>query len=289
MTHDTAVPSPLVPAGRLDTAPLFPPLGRELLALLAGLSPTDWERPTVCPGWAVRDVAAHLLDTALRRISAGRDGHRPPGPPAPITSYGELVAFLNGLNRDWVASMRRISPALLVELLALAEPPLAAYLSSLDGEAPAAIGVAWAGEERSAVWFDVARELTERWHHQQQIRLAVGAAPLDDPSLSAPVLETFLRALPHRYREVPAAPGTSLAIRIAGREPYLFSLVRDEAGWVLYRGETTAPEASIGLSEETAWRLLTKGLAPEPARTRADVAGNEALAAPFFGTLAVMA
>ena len=289
MTHDPAVPSLLVPAGRLDTAALFPPLGRELLSLLGGLAPADWERPTVCPGWAVRDVAAHLLDTALRRISAGRDGHRPPGPPAPITSYGELVDFLNGLNRDWVVAMRRVSPALLVELLALAEPPLAAYLASLDGEAPAAIGVAWAGEERSAVWFDVARELTERWHHQQQIRLAVGAPALDDPSLSAPVLETFLRALPHRYRDVPAAPGTSLGIRVAGRETYPFSLVRQEAGWVLHRGETVVPAASIALSEETAWLLLTRGLAPESARSRADVAGDESLAAPFFGTLAVMA
>lgn len=289
MTHDSRVAHALVPSGRLDTAAFFAPLGRELLSLLGGLAPADWDRPTVCPGWAVRDVAAHLLDTALRRLSAGRDGHRPPGPPAPIRSYRDLVDFLNGLNRDWVAAMRRISPALLVELLALAEPPLAAYLASLDGEAPTAIGVAWAGEERSASWFDVARELTERWHHQQQIRLAVGARPLDDPSLSATVLETFLRALPHRYRDVPAAPGTSLGIRVTGRETYPFSLVRRETGWLLYRGETVAPAASIALSEETAWLLLTKGLAQEPARSWADVAGDEALAAPFFGTLAVMA
>ena len=38
-----------------------------------------------------------------------------------------------------------------------------------------AFGVAWAGEERSPAWFDVARELTERWHHQAHIRLATGA------------------------------------------------------------------------------------------------------------------
>ena len=31
-----------------------------------------------------------------------------------------------------------------------------------------------AGEAVSANWFDVAREFTERWHHQQQIRLAIG-------------------------------------------------------------------------------------------------------------------
>ena len=66
--------------------------------------------------------------------------------------------------------------------------------------------MAWAGESESQSWFDVARELTERWHHQQQIRLAAGAPPLDDPRWSGPVFETFLRALPFRYRDT-AAPG----------------------------------------------------------------------------------
>jgi uncharacterized protein (TIGR03083 family) len=28
--------------------------------MLAGLTPPEWERPSLCPGWRVRDVAAHL-------------------------------------------------------------------------------------------------------------------------------------------------------------------------------------------------------------------------------------
>jgi hypothetical protein len=48
----------------------------------------------------------------------------------------------------------------------------ARFHKSLDPLAPAAFAVSWAGEETSSNWFDTARELTERWHHQQQIRLA---------------------------------------------------------------------------------------------------------------------
>ncbi len=56
--------------GRVDVVPLFLPLHEELVRLLSGLSAADWERPTVAGTWRVRDVAAHLLDTDLRRISS---------------------------------------------------------------------------------------------------------------------------------------------------------------------------------------------------------------------------
>ena len=63
---------PLTP---IYTAELFSPLHQELLALLRGLTPADWERPTVAGSWRVRDVAAHLLDVSLRKLSFQRDGH----------------------------------------------------------------------------------------------------------------------------------------------------------------------------------------------------------------------
>jgi uncharacterized protein (TIGR03083 family) len=40
---------------------MMPSLRGELAALLAGLTPGDWARPTACPGWSVHDVAGHLL------------------------------------------------------------------------------------------------------------------------------------------------------------------------------------------------------------------------------------
>ena len=265
------------------TAHLFPPLGRELVGLLRSLPAADWERPTVCPAWQVRDIAAHLLDTALRRLSTGRDAHWPPA--GPFRDDRELVAFLNRLNAEWVAAARRLSPRLLTELLEWVEPQLAELFAALDpmGEAP--FPVSWAGESGSRHWFDVARELTERWHHQQQIRLAVGAPPLDDRETSEAVFDTFLRALPHRYRAV-AAAGASLAITV-GRFGYW--LVRDGDAWALAKGAAAGGDAAIELPEEAAWLLLTKGLGGEEAKSRAVVRGDAALAAPFFSTLAVMA
>ncbi len=56
---------------------LFPLERAALLDLLGSLDPLDWERETACPGWAVRDIAAHLVGDDLGRISRARDAYRP--------------------------------------------------------------------------------------------------------------------------------------------------------------------------------------------------------------------
>ena len=91
--------------------------------------------------------------------------------------------------------------------------------------------VSWAGEARSPVWFDVARELTERWHHQQQIRDAVGADPLTTREFLHPVLDTFMRALPFASRHVTADDGTLWKVEIGG--PAGGYLVPAPRGWSL--------------------------------------------------------
>jgi hypothetical protein len=69
------------------------------------------------------------------------------------------------------------------------------FHESLDPYAPAAFAVSWAGETESLNWFDTARELTERWHRQQQTRLATNRPGILTPELYHPVLDCFLRGL----------------------------------------------------------------------------------------------
>ncbi len=273
--------------GPIHVQSLLPELHGELLRLLESLDPGDWDRPTACKGWAVRDVAAHLLDGMLRRIAAGRDGHAPP-PPHPIAGYRDLVAHLNHLNAEWVSAARRLSPRLLLDLLTYAGIEACEYFASLDPDAPALYPVAWAGDLESTAWFDLAREFTEWWHHQQQIREAVGAATLARPPFLKPVLDTFVRAVPRAYQDVEAPPGTSVALRLEGPSGGGWTLLRDGV-WKLRDGAAESAAASIALSEDAAWRLFTKGLSAESAAAQSRVSGDRELAAHFFRTLAVMA
>ena len=52
-----------------------------MIELLRSLPPDEWEIQTVAPAWKVKDVAAHLLDTQLRKLSLVRDGYTAAPPP----------------------------------------------------------------------------------------------------------------------------------------------------------------------------------------------------------------
>jgi hypothetical protein len=80
----------------IDTAHLFAELDVHLVDLLDTLTAEEWAAPTLVPQWNVRQVAAHLLDTALRRLSIGRDGWVAPG--GPVRSEREKIRNNWGLT-----------------------------------------------------------------------------------------------------------------------------------------------------------------------------------------------
>ncbi len=276
------------PLAPLDVRALFPGLDAALIELLRGLSLADWRRPTLARLWTVQDIAAHLLDGYLRRLSIQRDGHVG-DPPGEIGSYGDLVGYLNRLNADWVQAFRRLSPGVLVDLLAAWGPPSSAFLAGLDPQGKALFSVAWAGEEESLAWFDVAREYTERWHHQQQIRHAVDRPGILERALYHPVLDTFLRALPHTYRWVAAAEGALLRVTVTGEAGGSWDLLRRDDAWQLGTGAEETPAAEVAIPQEIAWRLFTKGIGQDEARGQITVEGDPALGWPVLHLLAVMA
>jgi uncharacterized protein (TIGR03083 family) len=275
------------PLPRVEVVHLFPELHTELIRLLRGLDAADWARPTAAPAWSVQDVAAHLLDSQLRRLSVQRDGHAL-RPEAPIEGYRGLVAFLDRLNAEWVAAARRLSPRVLVDLLDFVGPQSCALLAALDPEGEAIFPVAWAGEEVSRNWMDLAREYTEWWHHQQQIRDAVAAAPLTARRWLHPVLATFVRALPRAYAETAAPQGAAATFHVTGEAGDAWTLIREEAGWRLFAGSAAAPAAVVTMSDDTAWRLFTKGLQTEQARARVTIDGERTLGEPALRALAIM-
>ncbi len=263
------------------------PLHAELMKLLRGLAPEDWERPTVAGNWRVRDVAAHLLDSSLRRLSVQRDGHFLT-PEHSIEGYRDLVGFLNALNADWVRVARRFSPRVLVDLLEVSGPAVASLLESLPPRGRAIFSVAWAGEEASENWFDVGREYTEWWHHQAQIREAVGAPLLADRRFLHPLLELSLYALPVALRGAEAGDGAAVVVRIEGEAGGAWSLVRTGPDWKLWRGEASPAALSVGMDADTAWRLFFNALLPERARERVACEGDGDLARRFLEARGVM-
>ncbi len=268
------------------TAHLFPKIDGMLLDLLRSLAPEDWEKQTVSPKWKVKDVAAHLLDTPLRVVSIGRDGYLPTAPK--IASSAELAAYIDRLNEEGVRVYRRLSPSVLVSLMEVACRQLADYHASRDPYGIAPYGVSWAGEEKSANWFDTAREYTERWHHQQQIRLAVNRPGIVTRELYYPVLDCFMRALPFTYRNVSAAPGTAIRITVSGECGRTWYLYRAEDRWLLTEDERSQPAAETTIPQDIAWRIFTKGITRDSALSQVKITGDPALALPVLGMVSIV-
>src|ERR1700738_754971 len=78
----------------------------KLIDLLRSLEPGEWNNQTVAPLWKVRDVAAHLLDTPLRKLSLVRDSCYVEL--ISIQSPQDLAALVNRLNLEGVTVYRTL-------------------------------------------------------------------------------------------------------------------------------------------------------------------------------------
>ena len=264
---------------RIDVRELLPPLRAELMTLLPSLSAGEWRLPTACPGWSVHDIAAHLLGVEVGNVSTRRD-HWALGP-GPDDDFD---AWLDGFNQQWVEAARRISPALLTELLAVAGQRFDEHVATLDLDALGG-GVGWATGDRPApVWLDVAREYMERYVHQQQIRSACGRPPLGGP-FAAAVVQTAVHALPRALGRVSRPDGTAVAFIVDGEYGSAWHLTAGPGGWELGRGIPAGPTAcEVHATVEGAIGSLVR----DPAAPALTWQGDRELAAAVAGAKAIL-
>lgn len=272
----------------IQTLHLFPKLDETLISLLKSLSPQEWNKPTLARLWTVKDIASHLLDGNFRGVSLLRDGYVG-DTPGNIDTYQDLVSFLNQLNADWVKATKRISPSLLIELLELTGKEYYQELAKLDQSKPALFSVAWAGQTESPNWFHIAREYTEKWHHQQQIREAVNKPGIMTREFYYPLINTFMRALPHTYRSTQAEIGTAIRVIITSELGGEWLLIRGKSQWGLSETQIDYIKTQIEIDPDTAWKLFTKGVSSLEAEKKIKFIGDIELAKSILTMVSVMA
>jgi uncharacterized protein (TIGR03083 family) len=240
---------------------LFPVENERLLTLLRSLTPADWHRSTPCPGWDVHGLALHLLGGSFSVISWLRDGFR--GTPAPKDSDEQgFIDWLDDLQAAWVTAARRLSPRLLVELL---DWTAKGFAEAIDAQDPSALAanVSWASADPVPVWVDHARELTEKWIHRQQILQALDQPSDLRPDLAGPVLEALRWAYPYRLGVHKREAGAFVQIDIVDEQlGQQWRIVSNGESWEFDGSNPTIKLASMSLSGEQAWRLLTNNYDP---------------------------
>jgi uncharacterized protein (TIGR03083 family) len=275
------------PVKAIHVVELFPPLSHELLTVLKGLHPADWERVTVCAPWRVRDVAAHLLGGNLGRLWPRDEVSAQPEHPQ--WNFNQLVNIINADNERWVQAAQRISPEMLIELLEFTDDQLFKHLRRLDPYALAHITVAWASDGLPPNWLDIAREYTEKWLHQQHIREAVNQPLLTGRTWLSPVLDTFMRGLPRTFGNMNTEQGTSIQVHISGEAGGNWCLVRERNTWQLFTGRDPRAICKVQIDQDIAWRLFTKGVTPEGVRQQVAIEGNVPLGEKVLEMVSIMA
>jgi hypothetical protein len=270
---------------RLVDLPVHDPRGSiaserdDFVLLLDELSDSDWLAPTEAGHWRVKEVALHLLDDEFGWLSRERDGDT--SGLLPIEGdYRDFVRSLDAKNERWVAGAAGLSWRVVADLVRWAGREVDDFFASLDLEAPS--GVIWASARPVPRWFDLCRDLTERWVHQQHIRDAV-RRPGSHDRLLPDVLGTFVWAFPHQYR-IPAPEGTVVQIGLGVGGTW--HLIRSGETWNLEPGLADDPAALIDLPAAVAWRQLT-GLAVSKELMRTE--GPDDLVQPLLEVRGIIA
>jgi uncharacterized protein (TIGR03083 family) len=271
----------------IDLVNMLPRLDKLLLDLLHSLSPADWNKQTVARQWKVKDVVAHLLDGNVRILSMLRDNYY--GEKADVQSNEELIGYLNRLNADWVQAMKRVSPSMLISLHEFTGPLYCHYYQSLDPFGTSPFAVNWAGESESRNWMHIAREYTEKWLHQQQIRDATGQNGLMTREYFYPFINVFMLALPYTFRSREAAEGTIVKVTVAGDIGGSWYLYRSKDNWKLDRPPGDSFAAAVTLDADTAWKLFSKSLRPADVKDKVHISGDRILGETVLTMVSVMA
>jgi hypothetical protein len=275
------------PAIPIDVVDLLPVLDNKLMDLIKSLTPDEWKTQTIAKLWTVKDVIAHLLDGNIRVLSILRDNYY--GEQPIINSYQDLVDFLNGLNADWVKAMKRVSPQMLILLHEATGKPFCDYFKSLKPFDKSVFAVDWAGETESMNWMEIAREYTEKWLHQQQIRDAINKPDLLTRELYYPFIDIFMLALPYTYRKISADNGTIVKVTVATEIGGDWFLIRTEDKWKLTKEHFKMPATEIIIDPDTSWKLFSKSLRFEQVKNKVVITGDQKLGETALSMISVMA
>jgi uncharacterized protein (TIGR03084 family) len=164
-----------------------------LVAVLEGIEPDDWFRPTPAWSWDVRDTVAHLADTDELAVDTCSDGPRALAKVAEGCASSEdltLLGVLRGRGRSGVEVLAWWMRAQIAER---------DVLRALDPQ----MRVPWGLGMRPPSF--VTARLMETWAHSLDVHDALGLEPVDTDRLRH-IAWIGVKALPYACSVVGVAP-----------------------------------------------------------------------------------
>jgi uncharacterized protein (TIGR03083 family) len=249
---------------------------RSTIALAETFGAREWDLPTECPGWSVRDQVAHIIGIERMMLGDPEPEHTLPAElPHVRNDFGRMLEVAVDARREQPGEMA------LAELRETLKRRLGA-LAVIDSEQEIQAPDGRMGPYSRMMMF----RAFDCWIHEQDIRRAVGRPG----NLDAPAAERARQIMVSGFpfvvaKRAGAEPGCSVTLEITGPLSFRTCVVVDEEGRGRPAESVPDPAVTLTMGWEGYVRLSAGRCGPADVRTSVD--GDRDLAERILGTMSV--
>ena len=247
--------------------------------LLTGLGDEAWSRPSVLPGWTVRDIVAHIIGTEC--ILSGDEA---PAVGDAVADAAHVHNEIGKVNEAWVESLRAQAPEKVHqrfrEITASRREALEA-MAQQDFDAPS-----WtpAGHATYARFMQI--RLFDCWMHEQDIRDTVDSPGHESGPCAEAAVDEIVRALGYIVGKRAGAPqGSTVTFELTGPVRRTLHVEVGERAHLVERLDGPAT-ARLELPSGLFTRLAGGRVIPDQQLDRITFAGDTELATTVARNLA---
>ncbi|MCX5377310.1 maleylpyruvate isomerase family mycothiol-dependent enzyme [Streptomyces sp. NBC_00091] len=250
--------------------------------LVLPLPESEWNRPTPCPGWSVRDIVSHLIGLECEQL----------GDPRPIhTLPRDLRHVVDEFTRymEVQVDVRRHHTA--PEMTSELEYTVIRRQRQLRNEKrdPATTMVRGPLGDQVTLEFALRLRAFDTWIHEQDLRTALGVPGNWDSPGALVARDILLAGLPKVVAKgAGAPPNSAVVLDVHGPVEFLRIVRVDAAGRAtLDTTPSLGPAVTLAMDWETYVRLAAGRVRPHAVADRVKKDGDLALADAILGAFAV--
>jgi len=235
--------------------------------LCSSLTDEEWDRPTECPGWSVKDNLSHIIGTESAAF-LGRPAPDHVAPEAPWVRNPPGQA-----NEVQVDYRRSRTPA---EVLSEYREVVGERTKQLDALTEDDLNAeSWTPIGQGTVRDFLAIRVMDVWVHEQDMRRAVGKPGGYGNEVAAHAFARHASAMPFIVGKKVAPPeGTTIVFDVEGFAPLAVEMKAPRAGVVPVPDD---PTVTLHMDHETFTRLACGRGDPSDVAQNVKIEGDEAL------------
>lgn len=244
--------------------------------LAEGLTPEEWDSPSILPGWSVGDVITHVMTTELLLL-----GDAVPTVAADVETFGHVHNEIGAMNERWLEHYRAQGRDVVLADYRDATARRIAALDAMSQDDFDADSFTPAGPDTYGRFMRI--RVFDCWIHELDVRDTLGMPPPADSASAGHAFDEMYRALPYLVGKKAGVPdGSRIRIVVTGIVETTVNIAVDGRATIVPDFDRE-PDATVTLNYADFARLAAGRASADP--TSATVSGDRALADDVLGNL----